>query len=174
MDWIFLILVKTIEEPYRDLAPWSDLETWTFEGIALYYFVTKVLKIHIFSILSRGLNSWILTEHWVQVFKVLLGGDSFENLELFSSVKSNGAFKDSTVNMYYSGLWRVFIQFIKQLTDKSPSGQLSTGFYHSAFPDFRWSLRQIKLEIFSARITGKKKTWTLSSSHMHPLWKMCQ
>lgn len=171
MDWIFLILVKTIEEPHGDQAPWSDLETWTFEDIALYYFATKVLKIHICSIVSRGLNSWILT---VQVFKVLLGGDFFENLELFSSAKSKGAVKDSTVNMHYAWLWRILIQFIKQLTDKSPSGQLGIGFYRGAFPAFRWSLQQIKLEIFFAQITGKEKTWTLSSLHMRLLWKMCR
>jgi len=38
----------------------------------------------------------------VQIFKVFLGGDFFENLELFSSAKSTGAVKDSTVNTYYA------------------------------------------------------------------------
>lgn len=68
----------------------------------------------------------------MQVFKVLLGVDFFENLERFSSAKSKGAAKDSTVNMHYAQLWRIF-QFIKQLTDKSAFGQLGTGFYHHDF-----------------------------------------
>lgn len=54
------------------------------------------------------------------------------------------------------------------------SGHLDAGFYHGAFSAFRWSLLQIKLEIFFAQITGKGKTWTLSSLHMHLTWKMCQ
>lgn len=40
----------------------------------------------------------------MQVFKVLLGVDFFENLERFSSAKSKGAAKDSTVNMHYAQL----------------------------------------------------------------------
>lgn len=40
----------------------------------------------------------------MQVFKVLLSGDFFENLELLSSAKSKGAVKDSTVDMHYAWL----------------------------------------------------------------------
>lgn len=40
----------------------------------------------------------------MQVFKVLLGVDFFESLELFSSAKSKDAVKDSTVNIHYAQL----------------------------------------------------------------------
>lgn len=40
----------------------------------------------------------------MQVFKVLLDGDFFENLELFSSAKSKAAVKDVIVNMHYAPL----------------------------------------------------------------------
>lgn len=91
----------------------------------------------------------------MQVFKVLLDGDFLENLELFSSAKSKAAVKDVAVNMHCAPLRRIFVQFVKQLTEISWSVMWCL---NHAFSAFRRSPQQIKLEIFFAQIIGKEKT----------------